>query len=100
MPSSSPARIKRMMPRNASRATSPAGRSDRGFGVVVLVLVAVVARIVVLVAREVDLVEYDRGEPRRCGHDRLERPFGQPAAGHFGTDDEDDAVDERRENDR
>src|ERR1043165_6036393 len=75
-PSTSPARMKRVRPRKTSRATSPAGRSDRGFGVVVLVLMAVVARIVVLVAREVDLVQDDGREARRRRHDRFERAFG------------------------
>src|SRR5207244_11673622 len=98
MPSTSPARMKRVRPRNASRATAPAGRSDRSFGVVVLVLMAVVARIVVLVARGVDLVEDDGGKSRRRGHDRFERALGEPAARHLSADDERHAVDERREN--
>src|SRR5262245_56718354 len=63
-PSISPARMKRVMPSNVSSRPMPAGASDRGFGVVVLVLVAVVARIVVLVPREVDLVEHDGREAR------------------------------------
>src|SRR3954471_10873048 len=82
-PSTSPARMKRVIPRNASRATRPAGRSDRGFGVVVLVLMPVVARIVVLVTGEVDLVEDDGGESRRRGHDRLERALGEAAPRHL-----------------
>ena len=47
--------------RRATRPREKAVRSDRRFGVVVLVLVAVVARIVVLVAREIDLVQHDGG---------------------------------------
>src|SRR6516164_2662599 len=100
MPSTSPARMISVRPTNASRPTRAAGRLGRGFGVIVLVLVSVVARIVVLVSREVDLVEDDGREPRRGGHDRLERALGEPAARHFGADDEGDPVDERRENHR
>src|SRR5689334_18319062 len=55
----------------ATSTAAPGARSDR-FRVVVLVLVAVVARIVVLVAREIDLVEHDGGHLRMRCHDRLE----------------------------
>ena len=41
-------------------ARMPALELDRGFGVVVLVLVAVVARIIVLVPLEIDFVQDDR----------------------------------------
>src|SRR5882672_9159276 len=66
----SPAKRNSVRPRNASSATRPrrpAGRSDRSFGVVVLVLMPVVARIVVLVAGEVDLVQDDDSRLRRRG---------------------------------
>src|SRR6185369_1992738 len=83
----SPANRKSVRPRKTRRATRPEG-SDRGFSVVVLVLMPVVARIVVLVAREVDLVQDDGGRLRRRRHDGLEGALRKTPARHLGPDHE------------
>src|SRR5258706_15462219 len=68
-------------------------RSEGGFSVVVLVLTAVVARIVVLVFREVDLVQDDSGEVRMRAHDGFQRALGQATPRHLRADDERHAID-------
>jgi hypothetical protein len=64
-------------------------RRSRDVGVVVLILVAVVAGIVVLVAREIDPVQQDRDLLRMRRHDGFERPLGEPPPRHLRADDED-----------
>src|SRR5436853_5712659 len=53
----------------ASRTSAVEPPTLDGFGVVVLVLVAVITRIVVLVAREIDPVQDERSVSRPGGHD-------------------------------
>src|SRR3979411_1680527 len=85
-----PANANSVMPRRPAITPEPAKRSDRGFGVVILVLVAAGALIVVLVSREVDLVQHDGGEPRVCRHDGIERALGEAAPRHLRADHESD----------
>src|SRR4051812_8866588 len=61
--------------------------SDR-LGVVVLVLIAVITRVVVLVASEVDLVEDDPDLLGMRLDDRLQRALGEPPPRHFRADHE------------
>src|SRR5476651_2895460 len=56
-----PANATSAQPIRRRRGKAATETSERGFGVVVLVLMAVVPRVVVLVLREVDLVQHDGG---------------------------------------
>jgi outer membrane receptor protein involved in Fe transport len=71
---------------NEQRALHRSGR--RRFCVVVLVLVAVVARVVVLVAPEVNLVQYRKHVARIAAEQGFDGALGQPPARHFRADHE------------
>src|SRR6476469_2868894 len=77
--------------RRPVRDTTSFPRGSDGLGVVVLVLIAVIARVVVLVAGEVDLVEDDPDLLGMRLDDRLQRPFREPAPRHLRADHEHDA---------
>src|SRR2546425_13352839 len=72
-----PANANSAQPAVSSRTCAARRPLDRRFGVVVLVLVAVVARIVVLVAREIDLVQHDGRVLRPRLQNGLDGALGQ-----------------------
>src|SRR5437867_12445179 len=59
-----PANATRVQPMRRRRGKAAAELSERRFGVIVLVLMAVIPRIVVLVLVEIDLVQHDRSIAR------------------------------------
>src|SRR6476659_9360320 len=59
-----PANATRVQPMRKRRVKAAAELSERRFGVIVLVLMAVIPRVVVLVLGEIDLVQHHGGIPR------------------------------------
>src|SRR5262249_54310587 len=68
-----PANATRVQPMRRRRAKPAAELSERRFGVIVLVLMAVIPRIVVLVLVEIDLVQHDRRIARTALHHSVDR---------------------------
>src|SRR4026208_1713649 len=63
-----PANATRVQPMRKRRVKAAAELSERRFGVIVLVLMAVIPRIVVLILVEIDLVQHDRRIARPALH--------------------------------
>src|ERR1043166_5768371 len=102
----SPAKANVVQPRTKTSARAPTSGGGPLCGalrlvltVVALVLIAVITRVVVLVAVEVDAVQHAGQRARTAAAQRLERALGVYAARHLRADDEDHTRDFRRQDD-